>query len=37
MLTDSGGVTKEAFSWVPGIILDTQTEWMETVEKVGKI
>lgn len=34
VLTDSGGVTKEAyFHRVQGILLDTQTEWMETIEE----
>ena len=34
VLTDSGGVTKEAyFHRVQGILLDTQTEWVETVEE----
>lgn len=33
-LTDSGGITKEAYFYkTPGIILDTQTEWMETVRE----
>jgi UDP-N-acetylglucosamine 2-epimerase len=33
-LTDSGGITKEAYFYkTPGIILDTQTEWMETVNE----
>lgn len=34
VLTDSGGVTKEAYFFkTPGIILDTQTEWIETVSE----
>lgn len=34
VLTDSGGVTKEAYFFkTPGIILDTQTEWVETVNE----
>jgi UDP-N-acetylglucosamine 2-epimerase len=33
-LTDSGGVIKETyFHKVPGIIIDTQTEWIETVSE----
>jgi UDP-N-acetylglucosamine 2-epimerase len=33
-LTDSGGVIKETyFNKVPGIIIDTQTEWVETVKE----
>ena len=33
-ITDSGGVIKESyFHKVPGVIIDTQTEWMETVEE----
>lgn len=31
-ITDSGGIIKEAyFHKVPGIIIDTQTEWIETI------
>jgi UDP-N-acetylglucosamine 2-epimerase len=34
VLTDSGGVTKEAYFFrVPGIIMDVQTEWLETVRE----
>lgn len=34
VLTDSGGVIKESyFHKVPGIILDKQTEWIETVKE----
>lgn len=34
VITDSGGVIKEAyFHKTPGIIIDRQTEWMETVEE----
>ena len=34
VITDSGGVTKEAyFHKVQGILLDTQTEWVETVRE----
>lgn len=34
VLTDSGGVIKEAyFHKTPGIIIDTQTEWIETVNE----
>lgn len=34
VLTDSGGIIKEAyFHRVPGIIIDDQTEWVETVEE----
>ena len=34
VLTDSGGVIKEAyFHKTPGIIFDTQTEWVETVNE----
>ena len=33
-LTDSGGVTKETYYHkVPGILLDKQTEWIETIEE----
>lgn len=33
-LTDSGGIIKEAYYHkVPGIIIDGQTEWLETVEE----
>jgi UDP-N-acetylglucosamine 2-epimerase len=32
--TDSGGITKEAyFHHTPGILTDTQTEWVETVDE----
>jgi UDP-N-acetylglucosamine 2-epimerase len=34
VLTDSGGVTKEAYYYkTPGIIIDLQTEWIETVNE----
>lgn len=34
VFTDSGGVTKEAYFYkTPGIILDKQTEWVETVNE----
>jgi UDP-N-acetylglucosamine 2-epimerase len=34
VITDSGGVTKEAYYHkVPGILVDTQTEWIETVNE----
>jgi UDP-GlcNAc3NAcA epimerase len=34
VITDSGGVIKEAyFHKTPGIIIDRQTEWVETVEE----
>lgn len=34
VFTDSGGVTKEAYYYkTPGIILDKQTEWVETVNE----
>jgi UDP-N-acetylglucosamine 2-epimerase len=34
VITDSGGVIKEAyFHHTPGIIIDQQTEWVETVEE----
>jgi len=34
VVTDSGGVTKEAFHHrTPGILVDKQTEWVETVEQ----
>ena len=34
VLTDSGGVTKEAYFYKrPGVILDDQTEWIETVRE----
>jgi UDP-N-acetylglucosamine 2-epimerase len=34
VITDSGGVIKEAyFHKTPGIIIDRQTEWIETVEE----
>lgn len=34
VITDSGGVTKEAFHHkTPGILVDKQTEWIETVEQ----
>lgn len=34
VLTDSGGVTKEAYFFkVPGILTDTQTEWIETIQE----
>ena len=33
-LTDSGGIIKEAyFHKIPGIILDTQSEWVETIDE----
>ena len=33
-ITDSGGIIKEAyFHKVPGIIVDQQTEWIETIEE----
>jgi UDP-N-acetylglucosamine 2-epimerase len=33
-ITDSGGIIKEAyFHKVPGIIIDAQTEWVETIEE----
>jgi len=33
-ITDSGGIIKEAyFHKVPGIIIDAQTEWIETIEE----
>ncbi len=33
-ITDSGGIIKEAyFHKVPGIIVDAQTEWVETIEE----
>ncbi|MEE9438746.1 MAG: UDP-N-acetylglucosamine 2-epimerase (non-hydrolyzing) [Saprospiraceae bacterium] len=33
-VTDSGGIIKEAyFHKVPGIIIDTQTEWIETIDE----
>lgn len=33
-ITDSGGVIKESyFHKVPGVIIDTQTEWIETVDE----
>ena len=33
-ITDSGGIIKEAyFHKVPGIIIDGQTEWIETIEE----
>ncbi|MDF1695820.1 MAG: UDP-N-acetylglucosamine 2-epimerase (non-hydrolyzing) [Saprospiraceae bacterium] len=33
-ITDSGGIIKEAyFHKVPGIIIDTQTEWIETLDE----
>ena len=34
VITDSGGIIKEAyFHSTPGIIIDNQTEWLETVEE----
>ena len=34
VITDSGGIIKEAyFHKVPAVIIDTQTEWVETVEE----
>ena len=34
VITDSGGITKEAFHHrTPGILVDKQTEWIETVEQ----
>ncbi|MFQ5447853.1 MAG: UDP-N-acetylglucosamine 2-epimerase, partial [Saprospiraceae bacterium] len=34
VITDSGGVIKEAyFHQTPGIIIDRQTEWIETIEE----
>ena len=34
VITDSGGIIKEAyFHRVPGVIIDTQTEWIETIEE----
>jgi UDP-N-acetylglucosamine 2-epimerase len=34
VLTDSGGIIKEAYyHQVPGIIMDEQTEWVETVKE----
>jgi len=34
VITDSGGVTKEAYYHkVPGILVDTQTEWVETIKE----
>jgi UDP-GlcNAc3NAcA epimerase len=34
VMTDSGGVTKEAYYYrTPGIIIDKQTEWIETVNE----
>ncbi len=34
VLTDSGGIIKEAyFHKTPGVILDKQTEWIETIEE----
>jgi len=34
VITDSGGIIKEAyFHKVPGIIIDKQTEWVETIEE----
>jgi len=33
-VTDSGGIIKEAyFHKVPGVIIDAQTEWIETIEE----
>src|SRR5690606_38361608 len=34
VLTDSGGITKEAYFYkTPGVIMDDQTEWVETVNE----
>ena len=34
VITDSGGIIKETYFYkVPGIIIDKQTEWIETVDE----
>lgn len=34
VITDSGGLTKEAyFHEIPGVLIDSQTEWIETVSE----